>query len=80
MDKLQELINIANKEYDGHFTLMKFTCDWRCCFGTINDRMWSYFMACGETMEESIDNCIRDRIDDIKIHKMVKEQNRMLQK
>ena len=23
--KLQELIDIANKEYDGHFTLLKFT-------------------------------------------------------
>lgn len=31
MEKLQELIDIANNEYDGHFTLMKFTCDWRCC-------------------------------------------------
>lgn len=37
MTILQKLIEIANKEYDGHFTLMKFTTDWRCCFGTIDN-------------------------------------------
>ena len=72
MDKLQKLINIANKEYDGHFTLMKFTTDWRCCLGTINDNMWSYYMAHGKTMEEAIDNCIRDRVDTSKIYKIIK--------
>ena len=63
MDKLQELVEIANKEYDGHFTLFKFTTDWACCFGTIDDRMKSYYMAHGNTMEEAIDNCIKDRVD-----------------
>lgn len=37
VNKLQKLIDIANKEYDGHFTLMKFTGDWRCCFGTLKN-------------------------------------------
>ncbi len=63
MTKLQELIDIANKEYDGHFTLMKFTTDWGCCFGTLENRMDSYYMAHGKTMEEAIEKCIKDRID-----------------
>ena len=37
MTELQKLIDIANKKYDGHFTLMKFTMDWGCCFGTFNN-------------------------------------------
>ncbi len=46
MTKLQKLIDIANKEYDGHFTLMKFTTDWGCCFGTLDDtHMASYKMS-----------------------------------
>ncbi len=67
MTKLQELIDIANKEYDGHFTLMKFTTDWACCFGTIRNGMDSYYMAHGNTMEEAIEKCIKDRIDAYKI-------------
>ena len=72
MTKLQEFTEIANKEYDGHLTIFKFTCDWRCCFGTIDDNMKSYYMAQGETMDEAIDNCIKSRVDiykiDAKIH------------
>ena len=63
MTKLQEFIDIANKEYDGHFTIFKFTCDWRCCFGTIDDNMKSYFMAHGETMDEAMDGCIKNKVD-----------------
>lgn len=29
--------------------------------------MKSYYMAFGETMDESIDNCIKDRVDVYKI-------------
>jgi len=76
MTKLQKLIDIANKEYDGHFTLMKFTTDWRCCFGTINDAIVnSYYMAHGNTMEEAIENCIKDRIDIYKIDATIKVQD-----
>lgn len=48
MTKLQEFIDIANKEYDGHFTIFKFTCDWRCCFGTIDDNMKCVFQQLDE--------------------------------
>ena len=73
MDKLQDLINIANKEYDGHFTLMKFTTDWGCCFGTLDDtRMTSYKMSHGETMSEAIRKCIANRTDSYLISSMEK--------
>lgn len=72
MTKLQELIDIANKEYDGHFTLMKFTTDWGCCFGTIYDGLESYYMAHGKTMEEAIENCIKNKIDIYKIDASIK--------
>lgn len=72
MDKLHELIDIADKEYDGHLTLMKFTGDWRCCFGTIDDRMKSYYMAYGKTMNGAIDNCIKNKIDIYKIDTSIK--------
>jgi len=56
---MENLISIANQKYDGHFTLMKFTTDWRCCFGTIWDSLrGTEFMAKGKTMHEAIINCI----------------------
>lgn len=75
MTKLQKLIDIANKEYDGHFTLMKFTTDWGCCFGTLGNRMDSYYMAHGKTIEEAIENCISNRIDIYKIDATIKAQD-----
>lgn len=59
----QTLIDIANSEYDGHFTLMKFTTNWRCCFGTVEeydrlDNPQIEQMAKGKTMEIAIRNCI----------------------
>lgn len=59
MDKLQKLIEIANKEYDGHFTLLKFTTNWRCCFGTVDGiQGLSSYMAHGETLEEAVEACM----------------------
>lgn len=75
MTNLQELIDIANKEYDGHLTLMKFTGDWRCCFGTIDNNMKSYYMAYGETLEEAAEKCIANRIDTYKINARIKAED-----
>ncbi len=75
MTKLQEFIEIANKEYDGHCSIFKFTGDWRCCFGTIDDRMKSYYMAYGETMDEAIDKCIKNRTDIYKIDAKIKTED-----
>lgn len=61
--ELQELIDIANKDYDGHFSLMKFTTDWACCFGTVDNVMInSHYMAHGKTMDEAIRNCIAEKV------------------
>lgn len=71
MTKLQKLIDIANKEYDGHFTLMKFTTDWGCCFGTLDDtHVASYKMSHGNTMSEAIKKCIANRTDSYLIREM----------
>ena len=65
--KLMELI--ANKRYDGHYTIMKFTTNYRFCFGTlyIKDETESQvaprLMAEGKTLDEAILNAIVDRID-----------------
>lgn len=75
MGKLEKLVQIANERYDGHFTLMKFTNNWRCCFGTILDTMYAIkYMPEGKTMEEAIKKCILNDIDDVQIDKMVKEE------
>jgi len=29
---MQQLIRTANRRWDGHFTVMKFTTNWRVCF------------------------------------------------
>lgn len=57
-DKFKE---IADKEYDGHFTLLKFTTNWICSFGTITDFMEIQNMSVGSTMEEAILNAIDNR-------------------
>jgi len=46
MDKkvMETLVKIADKHYDGHLTIMKFTTNWRVGFFTPNDR-------------EDVDNC-----------------------
>ena len=75
MIELQKLIDIANKEYDGHCSIFKFTGDWRCCFGTIDDRMKSYYMAYGKTLEEAAEKCIANRIDIYKIDASIKAED-----
>lgn len=71
--KLMELI--ANKRYDGHYTIMKFTTNYRFCFGTLyikNDieyRVAISLMAKGETLDEAILNAITDRVDCYNIQK-----------
>ena len=60
---------IAKRKYDGHYTIMKFTTNYRFCFGTlyIKDETESQvapsLMAEGKTLDEAILNAITDRID-----------------
>lgn len=60
---------IANKRYGGHYTIMKFTTNYRFCFGTlfIKDetelQVAIRLMAEGKTLDEAILNAITDRVD-----------------
>ncbi|NYE57111.1 hypothetical protein [Carboxydothermus ferrireducens] len=70
----EELIRVANREYDGHFMLLRFTTNWRCCFGTVEaDPMTTLYMAEGTTLEEAIRNALKNRVDADKILKMAEE-------
>jgi hypothetical protein len=52
-DLMEKLTTVANKHFDGHVTIMKFTTNWRVAFGTCEarcdiDRMWE-----GKTFAEA---------------------------
>jgi len=49
---------ISNLYYDGHMTLMKFTTNWRFCFGTPECREDISVMAEGKTEDEAMINGI----------------------
>lgn len=73
MNSFDKLIEKANKDYDGHFTLLKFTGNWRCCLGTF--LYTTYFhtnnMAEGKTMDQAIENCLKDNVNVYDIYKLV---------
>jgi hypothetical protein len=52
MDELmQELIAVANGDFDGHVTIMKFTGNWRVGFGTVSERCDIDKLAVGKSFE-----------------------------
>ena len=57
---------IANEQFDGHYTIMKFTTNYRVAFGTImaNDycelREVIQGMAEGKTLEEACKRCVEE--------------------
>lgn len=53
-----KVVDYANKNVDGHFTLMKFTGNWRACFGTIELREQIGQMAVGKTRDEALQNLL----------------------
>lgn len=55
---LSQVEAYANEHYDGHFTLMKFTGNWRACYGTSNSRDEIQQMRAGKTMEEALNNLL----------------------
>lgn len=69
---LDKLIELANKEYDGHFTILKFTTNYRVCLGTLNEinPIITCFMAKGKTLDEAIKNAIDNKIDCYKVSDM----------
>lgn len=61
-DLLNKVIEYANKHHDGHFTLMKFTTNWRACYGTINDRFEIGKMVSGNSKEEVLKKLLKNPI------------------
>jgi hypothetical protein len=53
LDLLNELTAVADKDFDGHLTIMKFTDNWRVGFGTPHDRRDIDAMAAGKSFEEA---------------------------
>jgi hypothetical protein len=48
---------IANRFFNGHFTIMSFTTNWRICFGPQpNSRMEIEGMAVGTTLADALAN------------------------
>ena len=60
-EKMNEVIRIANEEFDGHFTLMKFTTNWRITYGTIYDREDIQTSIEAKTLDEALDKAINSR-------------------
>lgn len=64
MTYFEELENIANEHFDGHYTVMKFTTNYRVAFGTLMavgyDDLRSQIgnMPEGETLEAACKACI----------------------
>jgi len=50
----RQLVERANKENDGHLTIMKFTTNWRVCFGIPGDTLEECrHMPVGSTFAEA---------------------------
>lgn len=64
---LHRVIEHANQYFDGHFTIMKFTTNWRACFGTIEETDQIYFMVSGTTFENALENLLENPVDSAKI-------------
>ena len=68
---MQCLEEIANAEFGGHFTVMKFSSNWRVCFRTpmkahsIEPGDKDHEMCEGKTFEEAAIAAIRERRDAI---------------
>jgi transcriptional regulator with XRE-family HTH domain len=55
---IEKLTNLANVVSDGHFTLCKFTTNYRVGLGTPSERASIDKMAEGKTVSEAIDNLL----------------------
>jgi hypothetical protein len=50
---IAELIEAANRRFDGHLTILKFTTNWRVALHTPIDRYDIDKMTAGRTFEEA---------------------------
>ena len=57
---------IANEQFDGHYTIMKFTTNYRVAFGTLHANDYDELrevirgMAEGKTLEEACNKCVEE--------------------
>lgn len=59
---LKQLEGLAMLTGDGHYTIMRFTTNFRCCIGTPQDRIAIHKMSEGSTLKEAIQKCICDAL------------------
>ena len=69
MSKLKELKELAETVSGGHYTILKFTKNYRVALGTMSpDCYFDYKlqiddMPSGETLDEAIDNCLKEEFN-----------------
>jgi len=56
---LKLLEELGKKHSDGHFTVMRFTTNWRVSFSTPQDRDDISEMFEGKTLEEAVEKAIK---------------------
>lgn len=73
----RKCLDHADKNYDGHFTLMKFTTNWRCCFGTpsLQEPFLTSVMAEGKTAEIAMKKALKLDLGAYKLKKELDRQN-----
>jgi len=49
----ERLVEVANRDFDGHLTILKFTTNWRIGFVTPSERESIDEMAVGDTFAEA---------------------------
>lgn len=60
-EKLEKVIDVAKEEYGGHFTLMRFTTNWRFIFGTLGNDEEMFLMESAKTLDEILDKAIENK-------------------
>lgn len=79
--EMEKAVAYANKYHDGHMTLMKFSSNWRACFGTLDGdnlgllRGQIQQCAVGETLNECLDELMETKInvDDMEEYDYIKD-------
>lgn len=61
----EKVLEKAKDDYDGHFTLLKFTTNYKFCFGTLMDvnNLVTMRMASGKTAEEAMEKGLKEDIN-----------------
>ncbi|MCC8438705.1 hypothetical protein HP567_029670 (plasmid) [Brevibacillus sp. M2.1A] len=77
---LEKCIEAAEASYDGHLTILRFTSNWRCCFGTLMDvnPYTTAYMAEGKTIEEALEKTLKYHYNAYDIQDAVDEEQESL--